>query len=163
MYNYSKILSAVCAGMLVMGSTMPVTQARASQVVTQAKPTVQVKGVVLDTSGEPVIGASVIELGTQSNGTLTGADGSFSITVARGASIRISFVGYKNVTVKPTAGKSVNVTLEEDSEVLNDVVVVGYGTQRKKLVTGSTVHVTSDNIAAINAVDAFGALQSQAA
>ena len=163
MYNYSKILSAVCAGMLVMGSTMPVTQARASQVVTQAKPTVQVKGVVLDTSGEPVIGASVIELGTQSNGTLTGADGSFSITVARGVSIRISFVGYKNVTVKPTAGKSVNVTLEEDSEVLNDVVVVGYGTQRKKLVTGSTVHVTSDNIAAINAVDAFGALQSQAA
>ena len=163
MYNYSKILSAVCAGMLVMGSTMPVAQARASQVVTQAKPTVQVKGVVLDTSGEPVIGASVIELGTQSNGTLTGADGSFSITVARGASIRISFVGYKNVTVKPTAGKSVNVTLEEDSEVLNDVVVVGYGTQRKKLVTGSTVHVTSDNIAAINAVDAFGALQSQAA
>ena len=125
MYNYSKILSAVCAGMLVMGSTMPVAQARASQVVTQAKPTVQVKGVVLDTSGEPVIGASVIELGTQSNGTLTGADGSFSITVARGASIRISFVGYKNVTVKPTAGKSVNVTLEEDSEVLNDVVVVG--------------------------------------
>ena len=163
MYNYSKILSAVCAGMLALGSTMPVAQARASQAVTQAKATVQVKGVVLDTSGEPIIGASVIELGTQSNGTLTGADGSFSITVAKGASIRISFVGYKNVTIKSASGKTVNVTLEEDSEVLNDVVVVGYGTQRKKLVTGSTVHVTSDNIAAINAVDAFGALQSQAA
>ena len=52
--------------------------------------------------------------------------------------------------------------MEEDSELLNDVVVVGYGTQRKKLVTGSTVHVTSDNIEAVNAVDAFGALQSLA-
>ena len=121
------------------------------------------KGVVLDTNSEPIIGASVIEVGTQNNGTLTGADGSFTISVAKGASLKISYVGYKTVTVKPSAGKTVNVTLEEDSEVLNDVVVVGYGTQRKKLVTGATVHVTSEKIAELNAVDAFGALQSQAA
>jgi len=163
MYNYSKFLSIVCAGMLVLGSTMPVASARASEAVTQAKSTVQVKGVVLDTNSEPIIGASVIEVGTQNNGTLTGADGSFTISVAKGASLKISYVGYKTVTVKPSAGKTVNVTLEEDSEVLNDVVVVGYGTQRKKLVTGATVHVTSEKIAELNAVDAFGALQSQAA
>ena len=162
MYNYSKFLSVICAGMLLCGATVPV-DANASEAVAQAKASVQVKGVVLDTSDQPIIGASVIETGTKSNGTLTGADGSFSLSITQGASLRISYVGYKTVTVKPTAGKSVRVVLEEDAEVLNDVVVVGYGTQRKKLVTGSTVHVTSDNIAAVNAVDAFGALQSQAA
>ena len=161
MYNYSKFLSAICAGMLLLGASMPM-EANASEAVAQAKATVQVKGVVLDTSDQPIIGATVIESGTQSNGTLTGADGSFAITITQGASLRISYVGYKTVTVKPTAGKSVQVILEEDAEVLNDVVVVGYGTQRKKLVTGATVHVTSENIEAVNAVDAFGALQSLA-
>ena len=161
MYNYSKFLSAICAAMLLLGASMPM-EANASEAVAQAKATVQVKGVVLDTSDQPIIGATVIESGTQSNGTLTGADGSFAITITQGASLRISYVGYKTVTVKPTAGKSVQVILEEDAEVLNDVVVVGYGTQRKKLVTGATVHVTSENIEAVNAVDAFGALQSLA-
>ena len=161
MYNYSKFLSAICAGMLLLGASMPM-EASASEAVAQAKATVQVKGVVLDTSDQPIIGATVVESGTQSNGTLTGADGSFAITITQGASLRISYVGYKTVTVKPSSGKAVKVVLEEDAEVLNDVVVVGYGTQRKKLVTGSTVHVTSENIEAVNAVDAFGALQSLA-
>ena len=163
MYNYSKFLSAICAGVFLLGASMSVVPAMAVEAVAQAKTSVQVKGVVLDTSDQPIIGASVIETGTQSNGTLTGPDGSFTISIARGASLKISYVGYKTVTVKPTAGKTVQVVMEEDSEVLNDVVVVGYGTQRKKLVTGSTVHVTSDKIAEVNAVDAFGALQSQAA
>ena len=163
MYNYSKFLSAICAGIFLLGASMSVVPAQAAEAVAQAKSSVQVKGVVLDTSDQPIIGASVIETGTQSNGTLTGPDGSFTISIARGASLKISYVGYKTVTVKPTAGKTVQVVMEEDSEVLNDVVVVGYGTQRKKLVTGSTVHVTSDKIAEVNAVDAFGALQSQAA
>ena len=135
MYNYSKFLSAICAAMLLLGASMPM-EASASEAVAQAKATVQVKGVVLDTSDQPIIGATVVESGTQSNGTLTGADGSFAITITQGASLRISYVGYKTVTVKPTAGKAVQVVLEEDAEVLNDVVVVGYGTQRKKLVTG---------------------------
>ena len=163
MYNYSKFLSAIYAGVFLLGASMSVVPAMAVEAVAQAKTSVQVKGVVLDTSDLPIIGASVIETGTQSNGTLTGPDGSFTISIARGASLKISYVGYKTVTVKPTAGKTVQVVMEEDSEVLNDVVVVGYGTQRKKLVTGSTVHVTSDKIAEVNAVDAFGALQSQAA
>ena len=137
-------------------------ETRASEAVAQAKATVQVKGVVLDTSDQPIIGATVVESGTQSNGTLTGADGSFTITITQGASLRISYVGYKTVTVKPTGGKTVQVVLEEDAELLNDVVVVGYGTQLKKLVTGATVHVTSESIEAVNAVDAFGALQSLA-
>ena len=93
MYNYSKFLSAICAGLLLLGSTMPVASARASEAITQAKATVQVKGVVLDTSDQPIIGASVIETGTQSNGTLTGPDGSFTISITQGSSLKISYVG----------------------------------------------------------------------
>jgi TonB-linked SusC/RagA family outer membrane protein len=162
MYYYQKFLSAICAGVLMLGASAVPVHVMATEAVTQTRTAVQVKGVVLDTNGEPVMGAGVIEVGTQGNGTVTGADGSFTLSINRGAKIRISYVGYKTVTMTPVAGRTANITLEEDSEILNDVVVVGYGTQRKKLVTGSTVHVTSDNIEAVNAVDAFGALQSLA-
>ncbi len=162
MYYYQKFLSAMCAGVLMLGASSIPVPVMATDAVAQSQTAVQVKGVVLDSNGEPVMGAAVIEVGTQGNGTVTGADGSFSLSITRGAKIRISYVGYKTVTMTPVAGRTANITLEEESELLNDVVVVGYGTQRKKLVTGSTVHVTSDNIEAVNAVDAFGALQSLA-
>ncbi len=162
MYYYQKFLSAMCAGVLVLCASAIPVRMMATEAVTQSQTAVQVKGVVLDSNGQPVIGAGVIEVGTQGNGTVTGADGSFTLSINRGAKIRVSYVGYKTVTVTPTPGRTTNITLEEESELLNDVVVVGYGTQRKKLVTGSTVHVTSDNIEAVNAVDAFGALQSLA-
>ena len=162
MQNYLKFLSVICVSMMVFGGSASATPLTTEEQVFQGKETTQVKGVVLDSDSQPVIGATVVEVGTESNGTLTGADGSFTISITRGASLRISYVGYKTVTVRPTAGRTVQVTLEEDSEILNDVVVVGYGTQQKKLVTGSTVHVTAENIEAVNAVDAFGALQSLA-
>ena len=162
MQNYLKFLSVICVSMMVFGGSASAAPLTTEEQVFQGKETTQVKGVVLDSDSQPVIGATVVEVGTESNGTLTGADGSFTISITRGASLRISYVGYKTVTVKPTAGRTVQVTLEEDSEILNDVVVVGYGTQQKKLVTGSTVHVTAENIEAVNAVDAFGALQSLA-
>ena len=162
MYYYQKFLSAMCAGVLMLGASSIPVPVMATDAVAQSQTAVQVKGVVLDSNGEPVMGAAVIEVGTQGNGTVTGADGSFSLSITRGAKIRISYVGYKTVTMTPVAGRTANITLEEESELLNDVVVVGYGTQQKKLVTGSTVHVTSENIEAVNAVDAFGALQSLA-
>ena len=162
MYYYQKFLSAVCAGVLMFGASSIPVRVMATDAVAQSQTAVQVKGVVLDSNGEPVMGAAVIEVGTQGNGTVTGADGSFTLSINRGAKIKISYVGYKTVTMTPVAGRTANITLEEESELLNDVVVVGYGTQQKKLVTGSTVHVTSENIEAVNAVDAFGALQSLA-
>ena len=162
MQNYRKLLSVICVGMMVFGGSVSAAPLTTGEQVAPGKETAQVKGVVLDSDRQPIIGASVIEVGTQSNGTLTGADGSFALTITKGASVRISYVGYKTVVQKLTEGRSATIILEEDSEVLNDVVVVGYGTQQKKLVTGSTVHVTSENIEAINAVDAFGALQSLA-
>ena len=120
MYNYSKFLSAICAGFFLLGTSMSVFPAMAAEAVAQAKTSVQVKGVVLDTSDQPIIGASVIETGTQSNGTLTGPDGSFTISIARGASLKISYVGCKTVAVKAKAGRPVHVSLEEDAEVQND-------------------------------------------
>ena len=152
----------MCAGVLMFGASSIPVRVMATDAVAQAQTAVQVKGVVLDSNGEPIMGAAVIEVGTQGNGTVTGADGSFTLSITRGAKIRISYVGYKTVTMTLVAGRTTNITLEEESEMLNDVVVVGYGTQQKKLVTGATTHVTSENIEAVNAVDAFGALQSLA-
>lgn len=152
----------MCAGVLMFGASSIPVRVMATDAVAQAQTAVQVKGVVLDSNGEPIMGAAVIEVGTQGNGTVTGADGSFTLSITRSAKIRISYVGYKTVTMTPVAGRTTNITLEEESEMLNDVVVVGYGTQQKKLVTGATTHVTSENIEAVNAVDAFGALQSLA-
>lgn len=165
MQHYSKILSVICAGLLSCAvSATAATEApdAPSSAVLQAKPAIQVRGVVLDSSGQPIIGATVIEVGAPSNGTLTAADGTFTLSVPSGASLQISYIGYKTATVRAVEGRNIEVVLSEDSELLNDVVVVGYGTQRKKLVTGATVHVDADQISATNAVDAFGALQSLA-
>ncbi|MBP5507410.1 MAG: SusC/RagA family TonB-linked outer membrane protein, partial [Prevotella sp.] len=163
MQNFTKCISVICAGLLTVAVSATATPVTADKTVLETSAAVQVKGVVLDSSGMPIIGATVMEVGSQNNGTLTKPDGTFEISVNKGATLRISYIGYKTVTVRATEGRTINVVLEEDSELLNDVVVVGYGTQRKKLVTGATVHVDADNIAATNAVDAFGALQSQAA
>ena len=156
-------LTAACAIVLAAGSAVLASAAETGVAAPQAGTVVQVRGVVLDGSGQPVVGAAVIEAGTTSNGTLTGSDGSFVLTVSRGASLEVSCIGYETLVVKPVEGQRLTVILTEDAELLDEVVVMGYGTQRKKLVTGSTVNVTGEKLAAVNAVDAFGALQSQAA
>ena len=123
---------------------------------------VTVKGQVKDGAGEPLMAAAVAEVGT-SNGVATDLNGNYTITVASNATLQFSFMGYNTVT-EPVRGRTtINVTLSEDVELLDEVVVVGYGTQRKKLVTTSTVNITSDKIAATNSIDAIGAIQSQAA
>ena len=123
---------------------------------------VTVKGQVRDDAGEPLMAAAVAEMGT-SNGTATDINGNYTITVASNATLQFSFMGYNTVTESVKGRTTINVTLSEDAELLEEVVVVGYGTQRKKLVTTSTVNITADRIAATNSIDAIGALQSQAA
>ncbi len=116
----------------------------AAAVALQAMP---IEGVVTDSKGEPVIGASIAEAGT-SNGTITDLDGHYTLDVAAGKQVVVSYVGYKSQTVKVTANQSVyNVTLSEDVEVLEDVVVIGYGTQKRSDVTGSISSVSSKEIA----------------
>ncbi len=163
MPTFRRILSVICTGLVAFSVPVAAETTHGAETVLQARSVVQVKGVVYDTSNQPIVGATIVEVDAPNNGTLTGADGTFTLSVAKGASLKISYIGYKTATVRVVEGRPVKVVMVEDSELLNDVVVVGYGTQRKKLVTGSTVHVDADNIAAANAVDAFGALQSQAA
>lgn len=103
---------------------------------------ITVKGHVVDATGEPVIGASVIE-GKSTNGTITDIDGNFSLNVSANSTLTISFVGYKTQTVSVNGKTALKVTLQEDTEVLDEVVVVGYGTQKKVNLSGS---VTSVNV-----------------
>lgn len=120
----------------------------------------QVKGLVSDAAGIPVIGANVSEKGT-TNGTITDLDGLFTLEVDGSANLQISYIGY-NTQFIPVAGKSdLNIKLQEDSQALDEVVVVGYGVQKKKLVTGATVQVKGDDIQKLNTVSPIGALQSQ--
>ena len=96
----------------------------------------RVSGTVKDSNGNPVIGATVKEKGTN-NGTITDLDGNFVIEVYAGAILDITYIGYQSKSIKATGGKNVIVTLDEDSQLLNDVVVVGFGTQKKINLTGS--------------------------
>jgi TonB-linked SusC/RagA family outer membrane protein len=105
----------------------------------QTQSAMTTRGVVLDaTNNEPVIGASVVEKGT-TNGTITDVDGKFTLQVSKGKTLSISFVGYLTTDVKAAA--NVRVVLREDSELLQEVVVVGYGTQKKENLTGAVATV----------------------
>ena len=115
-------------------------------------------GVVKDASGEAVIGASVTVDGT-TNGTITDLDGNFSLSnVPKGSTIKISFVGYKTLEVKWN-GSPLNITLKEDSEMLDEVVVVGYGTQKKVNVTGAVSMVGAEVIESRPVANVTQALQ----
>jgi TonB-linked SusC/RagA family outer membrane protein len=123
-----------------------------------AAQTVQVSGTVTDAVG-PVVGASVIESGTQ-NGAITDPDGHFTLNVQPGASLEISSIGYVTQVIAVGNQTQFAVMLEEDRELLDEVVVVGYGTQKKKLVTGSTVQVKGDDLVKLNSNNPLGAMQS---
>ena len=140
-----------------LGYSSNANAAEAPQEVQQA--TKKITGTVVDASG-PVIGASVIEKGKSGNGVITDFDGHFSLNVTPGATIVISYVGYETQEVKVGNQSSFNITLKEDDAVLEEVVVVGYGTQKKKLVTGATVQVKGEDIAKLNTTNALTAMQS---
>ena len=123
----------------------------------------QISGKVVDRDGEPVVGASVMVVGQNNLGAITDLDGNYQMMVPAQGSITVSCIGYASQTASVEGKSVINFVLEEDSEFLEETVVVGYGVQRKKLVTGSTVSVSGDKLALTHAVDAFGALQSQAA
>lgn len=89
-----------------------------------------VKGRVIDQNGDAVIGASVLVKGT-TRGTITDVDGNFSIDVAKGETLVISYIGYVNQEIVPT-GKNLSIVLKEDTEVLDEVVVLGYGANTRK-------------------------------
>ena len=125
-----------------------------------AQQNVAIRGTVTGSDGQPVIGASVIQEGTL-NGTSTDGKGSFTINAPVGSSLTISSIGYKTLQVKVRNSSAMSVVLEVDNEYLDEVVVVGYGVQKKKLVTGSTLEVKGEDIAKMSTLNVMGALQSQ--
>lgn len=149
-------LGAVVATSLL---TPPCAFAGTAGIQAAMQQTKKVTGVVSDAQG-PIIGASIMEKGT-SNGTVTDFDGNFTLNVKPGAQLVVSYIGYKTQTIAVGNNSSFKVTLEEDNNSLDEVVVVGYGVQKKKLVTGATVEVKGENIQKLNTTQVLGALQSQ--
>lgn len=124
-----------------------------------AQPSILVKGKVVDANGEGIIGANVKEAGTQ-HGTITDLDGNFSLKVSSPhVELEISYIGYKSVKVKAQEDKMVNVTLEEDSEQLDEVVVVGFGTQKKVNLTGAVGVTTAKELRERPVTNTLQALQ----
>lgn len=109
----------------------------------------QTKGTVTDATGEPVIGATVMEKGNPKNATVTDFDGNFTLKVSGDKPIVISYVGMKTKEVNVKGKAQVNVKMEDDNTTLNDIVVIGYGTVRKKDLTGSVASIKGDKLAEI--------------
>lgn len=120
----------------------------------------KVTGNVSDAEG-PIIGASVVEKGNAGNGTVTDLDGNFSLNVKPGSTIVITYIGYQKQEITVGNQSSLKITMKTDDKTLDEVVVVGYGVQKKKLVTGATIEVKGDDIQKMNTTQVLGALQSQ--
>ena len=151
--------TALCVGLCFLGMISAQQASAATESVASVQQTKQATGHVSDSQG-PMIGATVMEKGT-SNGTVTDFDGNFSLNVKPGATLVISYVGYESQEIK--AGDNIRVTLKEDGHVVNEVVVIGYGTQRREAVTGSVANIGGEKLNQVAASNAAQALQGRVA
>lgn len=157
----SKVLSAIFDGTNISyameGSNIMLMEKPSTESAPQ-QDTRQITGTVVDAAGVPVIGANVMVKGT-TNGTITDIDGKFMLEVAKDAILQVSYIGYTNQEI-PVGNQSVlKIALKEDTQALDEVVVVGYGTMKKKLVTGATVQVKGDEITQKNTSTVLDALK----
>jgi len=136
--NVKKILAAVALGAALFGSVSAYAATASSDEAALQQQQIRASGVVVDVQGRPIPGASVIVKGTL-NGTMTDSQGRFAITTNPGATLEISCVGYATKSV--VANEGVRVVLSDDAEFLNEVVVVGYGAQKKENLTGAVASV----------------------
>jgi len=135
------------------------SDARSMVVQQQTK---QITGVVKDQTGEAVIGANVSVKGT-TNGTITNYDGEFSLNVPEGATLQISYIGYLSQEIRIGNQTIINIVLQEDTQTLDEVVVVGYGVQKKSDVTGSVTSVSKDRLSKLPVTNVLQAVQGAAA
>ncbi|MDR2920820.1 MAG: TonB-dependent receptor [Tannerella sp.] len=120
-----------------------------------------ITGKVVDINGEPIIGASVIDVNERTNGTITDIDGEFSLSVSKNAILEISYIGFVTQQVKTVPGKKLAVKLLEDTQTLDEVVVVGYGQQRVATVTGAVSQIKTDKITVAPVANVTNALAGQ--
>ena len=151
--------TALVAGLCFLGMITAQQASAATESVASVQQTKQATGHVADSQG-PLIGATVMEKGTN-NGTVTDFNGNFSLNVKPGATLVISYVGYESQEIK--AGDNVVVNLKEDGHLVNEVVVIGYGTQRREAVTGSVANIGGEKLNQIAATNAAQALQGRVA
>ncbi|MDR1720575.1 MAG: TonB-dependent receptor [Dysgonamonadaceae bacterium] len=121
-----------------------------------------VNGIVTDPKGEPLAGVSIAEKGT-SNGSISNADGKFTITVPQNAVLQFSCIGYITQEIAIGARASLSIIMEEDNKMLDEVIVIGYGTTTKKEITGSVSSLSSENFKMGNITDPIALLQGQIA
>ena len=152
------LVAGTCLSVMVAG--FPGTLSASTGTMIAAQQTKSISGTIVDSNGIPVIGANVLVKGT-TNGTITDFDGKFSLSVKKGAEVVISYVGFKSQTLK--ANGVLNVVLEEDSEMLEEVVVTGYTTQRKADLTGSVAVVSTESLKTTSDTDPMRALQGKVA
>lgn len=124
---------------------------------------VTVKGTVTDKTGETVIGASVVEKGNTANGTITDIDGNFSLSVPSNATLVFSYVGMTTQEIAVKGQQTINVVLADDAQALEEVVVIGYGSVKRKDLTGSVATVNSEVLAAVPVASATEALTGKMA
>ena len=148
---------ALAAGMVAF--PLPTMAEQAVQNVQQAG---VVKGQVTDKNGDAVIGATVKVKDAQT-GTVTDFNGNFSLSVQKAGSIVVSYIGYLTKEVAFTPGQSLNITIEEDATALDEVVVVGYGVQKKSDVTGSVTSINKDRLSKLPVTNVLQAVQGAAA
>ena len=151
--------TALCVGLCFLGIISAQQASAATESVASVQQTKQATGQVSDSQG-PLIGATVMEKGTN-NGTVTDFDGNFRLDVKPGATLVVSYVGYVSQEIK--AGDNVRVNLKEDGHVVNEVVVIGYGTQRREAVTGSVANIGGEKLNQVAATNAAQALQGRVA
>ena len=163
--NIFKILDEVFQGTDVVYKVLDkhiiLSDKQIDAAVAVAQQTGIIKGKVVDSNGEPIIGANVIVVGTTVGG-ITDLDGNFSIEAAKGAVLKVSFIGY--IEQQVTVGNQTNlqITLVEDSKALDEVVVIGYGTARKSSLTGALSQVSSESFSEQNVTRVDEALQGRA-
>ena len=129
--------------------------------ISQQSAKITTQGTIVDAQGEPLIGVSILEVGT-TNGTITDIDGKFTLQVASGATLEISYIGYKTQQLPATPDFG-TIKMSDDTEVLQEVVVTGYSTQRKADLTGSVAVVSMDALKTTADSDPMRALQGKVA
>lgn len=147
------------AGMLLGGTTLAVAN-ELNPVVQEQQQSISVTGTVVDQNGEPLMGVNVIEKGT-TNGTMTDMDGRFTLSVPGNATLQISYIGYTTEEVVVNNQTKLNITLKEDSQNLDELVVVGYGAVRKADLAGSVAVLDSKSFKDQPIVQVSDALQGR--
>ncbi len=147
-----------CLFLALLGGSAPSVWA-APMELAQPAPTLRVTGTVTDETGEPLIGANVVVKG-QTKGVNTDIDGNFSLDVEEGQTLVVSYIGCLPQEVVVKDAGPLNIVLKENATVLEEVVAIGYGVQKKKLVTGATVQVKGDDVAKMNTTNVLTAMQS---